>query len=85
MWLDIHDHGGIFLNNGPEQGITGYPGKTRPEILEQFPDYILPDEVTDEGWWKPEWGKEDWPASHARAVPVGDRLQLVAVASAAHW
>ena len=31
VWIDIHEHGGIFLEeNGT---FTGYGGKTRPEIL----------------------------------------------------
>ena len=29
LWLDIHEHGGIFLDHGGEKGVVGYPGKTR--------------------------------------------------------
>ena len=70
LWLDIHEHGGIFLDHGGEKGVVGYPGKTRSEILEEFPNYKLPNEVTDAGWWKSELGREDWPTCQGRAIRV---------------
>ena len=75
IWVDIHEHGGIFLDHGGQQGIIGYPGKSRSEILEEFPDYVLPDEVTEEGWWDPKRGMEDWPACHGRAIKVAATLR----------
>lgn len=75
VWVDIHEHGGIFLQSGPDQPVTGYPGKNCAEILEQFPGYILPDEVTEEGWWNPKWGKEDWSTCHGRASRVAHHLR----------
>ena len=81
VWVDIHEHGGIFLHPEPAQPVTGYPGKARSEILKQFPDYILPDEVTEAGWWNPEWGKEDWPDCHARASRVAHHLRKRAESS----
>jgi len=79
LWVDIHEHGGIFLDHGPEQGVMGYPGRTRSEILAEFPHYILPDEITAAGWWKPEWGKEDWPTCYGRAIRVAHHLRKRAV------
>ncbi|MCB9077514.1 MAG: histidine phosphatase family protein [Anaerolineaceae bacterium] len=70
VWLDIHEHGGIFLDHGSEKGVVGYPGKTRSEILAEFPTYKLPPTITEEGWWNPALGKEDWPACHGRAIRV---------------
>lgn len=71
VWLDIHEYGGIYLRENDQ--IVGYPGKTRGEILEEFPDYVLPDEVTDEGWWH---GRpEDWPLCHARAIRTAHQLR----------
>ncbi|MCB0156119.1 MAG: histidine phosphatase family protein [Anaerolineae bacterium] len=72
VWLDIHEHGGIFLDHHDGRGPIGYPGKTRAEILERFPDYRLPDEITAEGWWHK--GYEDWPECHGRAIRVARRL-----------
>ena len=42
VWIDIHEHGGIFLDHGEADGLVGYPGQTRSEILAEFPNYVLP-------------------------------------------
>ncbi len=72
VWVDIHEQGGIFLDHHDGQGPVGYSGKTRSEILAEFPDYILPEEVTEEGWWNK--GYEKWPGCHARAMKVARKL-----------
>ena len=72
VWLDIHEHGGIFLDHHDGRGPIGYPGKTRSEILERFSHYTLPDEITEEGWWR--GGYEDWPACYGRAIKVAQQL-----------
>ncbi len=72
VWVDIHEHGGIFLDHGEPEGPVGYPGKSRSEILAEFPNYQLPDTVTEEGWW---WGGyEEWPMCHGRAIKVARQL-----------
>jgi broad specificity phosphatase PhoE len=73
IWIDIHEQGGIFLDHHDEGGPLGYPGKTRSEILERFPHYQLPDEVTETGWWTK--GYEDWPECHGRAIKVAWQLR----------
>jgi 2,3-bisphosphoglycerate-dependent phosphoglycerate mutase len=72
VWLEIHEHGGIYLEHEDERGVVGYPGKSRSEILADFPDYILPETITEEGWWR--GGQEDWPGCHARALKVAAEL-----------
>ena len=72
VWVDIHEQGGIFLDHGEAGGVVGYPGKTRPEILAEFPGYSLPEEVTDQGWWK--WGYEEMSVCHGRAIRVAEEL-----------
>ncbi len=48
---DLHETGGIYLDN-PETGEPeGQAGKNREQLLNLFPDLILPDTVTAEGWW----------------------------------
>lgn len=68
VWLNIHEQGGIFLDHGPERGVIGYPGKTRSELLAEFPDYDLPPEITEAGWWRQ--GYEEPPACYVRARGV---------------
>ncbi|HXV44963.1 MAG TPA: histidine phosphatase family protein [Anaerolineae bacterium] len=73
IWLDIHEHGGIYLDHGAEKGIVGYPGRTRSEILAEFPTCVLPEAITEEGWWT--GGQEDWPSVHGRAIKVVAELR----------
>ena len=73
VWIDVHESGGIFLDHRDERGVVGYPGMTRSEITEQFPS-VMPCDVSEDGWWDPARGEEDWPACHGRAVRVVGRL-----------
>ncbi|RMF80599.1 MAG: histidine phosphatase family protein [Chloroflexi bacterium] len=75
VWVDIHEHGGIFLQNG--DGYTGYPGKTRDEVLSEFPNYILPDDFGDDGWWNR--GYEDTPSMYGRAIRIARDLRQCAI------
>lgn len=73
VWVDIHEHGGIFEEE--EEGLyVGYGGLTRSQIVALFPDYALPETVTEAGWWKPEAGHEDIVLCHARAMRVKEQL-----------
>jgi broad specificity phosphatase PhoE len=73
VWIDIHERGGIFLDHG-EEGVVGHPGKTRSEILAEFPGYVLPEGVTDQGWWRQQ-GREDMSAFYGRAAKVTGELR----------
>lgn len=75
VWIDVHEHGGIFLDHQDERGVVGYPGMNRSEILAEFPNYILPDDVTEAGWWNPANGKEDWPTCLGRAIKIARMLR----------
>jgi broad specificity phosphatase PhoE len=80
VWIDIHEWGGIYLDLGEPEGIVGYPGKTRSEILEEFPGYTLPKGITEDGWWNRD--PEDRAKCIARAIKVADALQERAKAGA---
>jgi 2,3-bisphosphoglycerate-dependent phosphoglycerate mutase len=71
VWVEIHEQGGIYLD-APDGQQIGYPGLTRQAILEQFPGYRLPDNVTDEGWWT--GGYESIGQAAGRAIDVAERL-----------
>ncbi|RMG87453.1 MAG: histidine phosphatase family protein [Chloroflexi bacterium] len=64
---DIHEAGGVFYRNESGEVIGGC-GMTRDEMAAEFPNYILPDTVTAQGWWKPEWGEEPRPNLFGRAA-----------------
>lgn len=73
VWIDVHEQGGMYLS---ENGVaTGYPGKTRREILGEFPDYVLPETVTDAGWYDAMRGYEEMHTSAGRAIKVAMELK----------
>ena len=73
VWLDIHEHGGIFLGD-PRTGadLAGKPGMNRAQMLERFPTYSVPKSIPESGWWNR--GYEDMPECQARAIRVARRL-----------
>jgi broad specificity phosphatase PhoE len=75
VWVDIHEHGGIFLEYADERGVVGFPGLTRREIAEQFSHYVLPEAITDQGWYNPAHGMESEEASMERAIKVAASLR----------
>jgi broad specificity phosphatase PhoE len=74
VWVDIHEAGGMWLDHGAPVGIKGYPGITRSEMLTRFPGYVVPENLTDEGWWR-HAGHEDDGMAAARASRVADILR----------
>ncbi|MFW6082884.1 MAG: histidine phosphatase family protein, partial [Chloroflexota bacterium] len=50
-----------------------HAGSTREEILEAFPDYHLPDEIAETGWWNK--GSETQSGCMERAVRVAEKLK----------
>ncbi len=73
VWIDVHEQGGIYLT---KEGVaTGYPGRTRPEILGEFPDYVLPTTITDAGWYDAVRGYEEMHMSAGRAIKVAMELR----------
>ena len=67
VWLDIHETGGIFLDELQDQGL---PGMKRSEVMEQFPTYLLPLEMNNAGWWnRPKEIEKEW-AQRANRVAV---------------
>jgi broad specificity phosphatase PhoE len=74
IWVDIHEAGGVFLKDedGKE---TGYPGITRAQLAADFPNYHIPDTVTDHGWWDVRRGEETEDDFMLRVVRVAQQLQ----------
>jgi broad specificity phosphatase PhoE len=73
IWIDIHEHGGIYLEEGGV--IKGFGGRTRGQIMEEFPLYVLPELITDAGWWDTKAGMEDISLCRARAMRVARSLR----------
>lgn len=77
VMIPIHEHGGLFQGDSrdPEK-VVGLPGMTQREIQEQFPGYILPQEITEEGWWH--GGYESLADCYGRAIRTAHELEQMA-------
>lgn len=75
VWVDIHEGGGIFLRDFETGKVTGYGGMTRSQILGQFPNYQLPEAITEDGWWNADKGEETLADFISRGVKVGLALR----------
>ena len=76
VWVDLHEHGGIFDNSGPDGSVVGKSGLTRSEMAALYPDYTLDERIRENGWWF--GGEEDRPDCDARAARVDARLRQMA-------
>jgi 2,3-bisphosphoglycerate-dependent phosphoglycerate mutase len=74
IWIELHEHGGIYLEEAEK--VVGYPGKTRQEIMTEFPNYLLPEKITEKGWWDIALGMETRAASYGRAIQVAHDIRL---------
>jgi broad specificity phosphatase PhoE len=75
VWVNIHEHGGVYLAHDDGRGVVGYPGLTRAQMQTAYPDYVLPPEVTESGWWHPARGHESISDSMGRAIGVAYALR----------
>lgn len=63
VWLDVHEQ---------VDATEPHPGSTRDKIKAEFPDYRLPEEITEQGWWNR--ADESRSECMERAIRVAQRL-----------
>jgi 2,3-bisphosphoglycerate-dependent phosphoglycerate mutase len=51
-WKDIHEVGGVYLDDVETGKFIGQPGKPRSYYEVHYPHLILPDWLDESGWWK---------------------------------
>jgi 2,3-bisphosphoglycerate-dependent phosphoglycerate mutase len=51
-WVDVHEGGGIYLNDEDTGEPVGLPGNPRSYFEQNFPGLVLPDWLDESGWWK---------------------------------
>ena len=68
-WEDVHEWGGIYLNDEETSQRIGQPGHNRAYFEAHYPDLILPHSLDDDGWWnRPFEPREERPLRAARAL-----------------
>ncbi len=68
-WVDLHEWGGIYLEDQTNGQKVGQPGKCRSFFEKHYPELILPPEVGETGWWnRPPETKEEYKARGKRVL-----------------
>jgi 2,3-bisphosphoglycerate-dependent phosphoglycerate mutase len=72
IWTDLHEIGGCYRGHLPTAR-EGRPGMGRRQLRAEFPDFEVPGDIDDEGWWKSR-PYESTDQAMARARRQSDRL-----------
>ena len=93
-WKDLHEGGGIFLED-PVTGVkTGYPGATREQFAARFPELAWPADAARDGWWnRPFEEPEERPLRAKRVLDellrrhgnTEDRVAIVSHGGFFYW
>ena len=73
VYTDIFEAGGIYDANDAYDAFVAKGGMTRAQMAAAHPTYVLPSEVTDDGWYRGP-GKETDDECRARAKRVLERV-----------
>jgi 2,3-bisphosphoglycerate-dependent phosphoglycerate mutase len=71
-WPEIHERGGIYLNNKETNKEEGLPGPNRTFFEGNYPQLVLPDSLDEKGWWSRQYEPREEALN--RAIIVLDTL-----------
>jgi 2,3-bisphosphoglycerate-dependent phosphoglycerate mutase len=66
LWEDIHEAGGIYLDDEQTGAKVGQPGKDRAYFETHYPTVILPDGWGNGGWWDRPFEEDEQRIQRAR-------------------
>ncbi len=67
-WEDLHEEGGIYLNDEISGEPVGQPGNDRRYFIEHYPRLVLPDHFREGGWWNRPFESYELRRPRARRV-----------------
>jgi 2,3-bisphosphoglycerate-dependent phosphoglycerate mutase len=67
-WKDIHEWGGIYLEDLETEEKKGLPGKSGKELLEIYPKLVLDASIKQDGWWNRPYEEEEEQLQRAARV-----------------
>jgi 2,3-bisphosphoglycerate-dependent phosphoglycerate mutase len=71
-WPDLHEGGGIYLEDEESGLLVGLPGNPRSYFEQHYPNLVLPDSLGESGWWNRPF--EERPDRRRRAWRVWKEL-----------
>jgi broad specificity phosphatase PhoE len=79
FWMDLHEAGGVYLDDPVTGEPVGQPGKSRSYLSQRFPGAIFPEDMHETGWWnRPQESDEEL---HERGQRVVRRFKEYGFAS----
>lgn len=93
-WTDIHEAGGIFMNDSESGQRVGLPGPDRAFFESQFPHLRLPDSLAGDGWWNRPYESQEEIRIRANRVAIelferhgdsDDRVAMVTHGAFGHY
>ena len=66
VWEDLHETGGIYLEDEATGNRIGQPGKNRAYFESQYPELRLPHALNGNGWWNRPFEERDQRPTRAR-------------------
>lgn len=67
-WLDLHEGGGLFLEDLATHVNVGQPGPDRVEMAARFPELVWPADLGDGPWWNRPFEEKPERLPRARRV-----------------
>ncbi len=71
VWPDWHEGGGIYLNDPVTDEPYGLPGATRAQLQSRCDRIVLPETITENGWWNRSMETREERPGRARRVLDG--------------
>ena len=69
-WVDVHETGGIYLDDELSGEPQGLPGRTRAYFVERFGHLVLPADLREDGWWNRPFEADHERPERARRVLI---------------
>jgi len=66
--LDIHENGGLYLEDPDTTERTGVPGRNPKELQAIYPELILPEGINPNGWWNRPFEEKETRRTRAKRV-----------------
>jgi 2,3-bisphosphoglycerate-dependent phosphoglycerate mutase len=67
-WVDLHEWGGLYLDDEVTGEKYGMPGHSRSYFQQNYPELELPPEATEQGWWNRPYESDEERLPRAKRI-----------------